>query len=98
MPVTRKLVPWHHFNVDLWSTERNYKEVMDIGNRFPDKLIDLRPYMIELPFCVLSTDKLTKVLDLFRHFHLRALPVNDPKTNLPVAVLTRQDLFAFCSV
>jgi dTDP-4-dehydrorhamnose 3,5-epimerase len=35
------------------------------------------------------SDKLPKVLDLFRHFHLRALPVLDPSKGLPVAVLTR---------
>ena len=45
--------------------------------------------MIEEPFTVYTTDKLPKVLDLFRHFHLRALPVLDPNSGLPVAVLTR---------
>ena len=38
---------------------------------------------------IVENDKLPKVLDLFRHFHLRALPVLDPSKGLPVAVLTR---------
>lgn len=54
--------------------------------------------MIEEPYIVHTTDKLPKVLDLFRHFHLRALPVLDPNDGLPVAVLTRQDLFAYMAL
>jgi len=45
--------------------------------------------MIEELFTCNTTDKLPKVLNLFRHFHLRALPVIDPNNGLPVAVLTR---------
>jgi CBS domain-containing protein len=51
--------------------------------------------MIEDPMIITTTDKLPKVLEMFRHFHLRALPVIDPNNGLPVAVLTRQDLFAY---
>lgn len=51
--------------------------------------------MIEEPWTINMTDKLPKVLDLFRHFHIRALPVIDPNTGLPVAVITRQDLFSY---
>ena len=47
---------------------------------------------------VLTTDKLPKCLELFRHMHLRALPVNDPNTGMPVAILTRQDLFSYMSL
>lgn len=61
----------------------------DIAETFPEKLIDLRPYMIEYPYVVLTTDKLPKVLEMFRHMHLRALPVNDPHSGRPVAVMTR---------
>lgn len=45
--------------------------------------------MIEEPFTVKVSDKLPKVLEIFRNFHLRALPVIDPNNGLPVAVLTR---------
>jgi len=64
-------------------------EVADIMSRFPQKMIDLRPYMISTPHVILTTDKLPKVLEMFRNFHLRALPVLSPATGLPVAVLTR---------
>ena len=65
---------------------------------YGQKFVDLRPYFIELPYCILTTDKLTKCLELFRHMHLRALPVNDPNTGMPVAVLTRQDIFSYMSL
>jgi CBS domain-containing protein len=72
--------------------------VEDIAEMFKEKQIDLRPYMIEEPFTVSTTDRLMKVLDMMRHFHLRALPVVDPTDGTPVAVITRADLFAFMSV
>lgn len=70
----------------------------DICEDFRNELIDLRPYMIEEPFTCSATDKLPKVLDLFRSFHLRALPVIDPHNGLPVAVITRQDLFTYMAL
>ena len=54
--------------------------------------------MIEEPYVVQTTDKLPKCLDLFRHMHLRALPVVDPNSGVTVAVLTRQDIFAYMSL
>lgn len=98
LPLTKKLLGWDKFNIDLWSTQRKITEVKDICERFGHKLIDLRPYLNEEPYIVHTTDKLPKVLDLFRHFHLRALPVLDPNDGLPVAVLTRQDVFAYCAL
>jgi len=98
MPITRSVLPWHFFNVDLWSNERTFSEVEDIANENMSKLIDLRPYMIEQPFKINCYDRLPKVLDYFRHFHLRALPVIDPNDGKPVAILTRQDIFAYMSL
>ena len=97
-PRSQNLLHWHKFCSDFYSTERKFSEVADITNAFGHKLIDLRPYMIEYPYVVLTTDKLPKCLELFRHMHLRALPVNDPNTGRPVAMLTRQDIFAYMSL
>ena len=74
------------------------QELADIAAQFGHKFIDLRPYIIEQPYVVLTTDKLPKILELFRHMHLRALPVNDPNTGSPVGMLTRQDIFAYMSL
>ena len=54
--------------------------------------------MIEEPYTVTTTDRLMKVLDMMRHFHLRALPVVDPNDGTPVAMITRGDLFAYMSL
>jgi hypothetical protein len=89
MPMTKNPMDWRAFNTDLWSTDRDYEEVADICAMNRNKLVDLRPYLIEEPFFVTTMDKLPKVLDLFRSFHLRALPVIDPNNGMPVAVLTR---------
>ena len=98
MPLTTKVLEWEHFNVDLWSSQRNLIEVADICAKFSHKLVDLRPYLIEEPPLIHITDKLPKVLDMFRYFHLRALPVIDPNDGSPVAVLTRADLFSYMNV
>jgi hypothetical protein len=47
MPITRSVLQWHYFNVDLWSSQRTFSEVEEIANGNMQKLIDLRPYMIE---------------------------------------------------
>ena len=43
-----------------------------------EKMIDLRPYMVETPFSVVTSDKLSKVANLFRHMQLKMLPVVAP--------------------
>ncbi len=62
------------------------------------RIIDLRPYMIEEPYVVYMTDTLSKALEMFRHLHLRALPVIDPKNGTPVAVLTRHNIFQYIAL
>lgn len=98
LPLTTNILAWHHFNVDMWSSQRTFDEVAEISSRFSDKLIDLRPYMVEEPYVIHITDKLPKILHMFRHFHLRALPVLDPNDGSPVAMLTRADLFAYMAL
>jgi CBS domain-containing protein len=82
----------------MYSTDRTAKEVEDILGNNLERLVDLRPYMIEEPYIVYSTDKLNKCLELFRNMHLRALPVIDPNTGSCVYVLTRSDLFSYMSL
>ena len=51
--------------------------------------------MIETPFIVLSTDKLQKILDIFRFMQLRAIGVTDPETGALQGIITRQNIFAY---
>ena len=97
-PESKNKLHWHYFCSDFYSKDRQFKEVADICQTFAHRYIDLRPYFIEYPYAVMTTEKLPKCLELFRHMHLRALPVNDPNTGRPVACLTRADLFSFMSL
>jgi CBS domain-containing protein len=98
VPETERRLDWWLFNSDMYSTDRNEKEVEEIMGNNLERLVDLRPYMIEEPYIVYSTDKLNKCLELFRTMHLRALPVIDPNNGSCVYVLTRSDLFAYMSL
>lgn len=98
IPDTTKILDWWLFNSDMYSNDRHYSEVEGIMQSNLEKLVDLRPYMIEEPYIVYTTDKLHKCLELFRNMHLRALPVIDPNDGSCVFVLTRQDLFAYMSL
>ena len=51
--------------------------------------------MIETPFVCNMTDKLQKVLDLFRHMQLRHLPVLNPVDGCLEGIITRHDLFPY---
>ena len=97
-PLHDKVLHWSYFCPDMYSTDRKFKEVEDIVQQYYYKTIDLRPYFIQQPYVVFSTDKLPKCLELFRHMHLRALPVIDPNTGVPIGILTRQDIFAYMAL
>lgn len=98
IPITNELLDWRFFNSDYYSHDREYKEVEQICVENLDKMIDLRPYYIETPFLAQSTDRLQKVLDVFRHMHLRSLPVTNPGTGELEGIITRQDIFAYMSL
>lgn len=98
IPITNELLDWRCFNVDYYSHDREYKEVEEICAENLDKMIDLRPYYIETPFLAQSTDRLQKVLDVFRHMHLRTLPVTNPGTGELEGIITRRDIFAYMSL
>ena len=98
IPETTEQLPWYYFNTDFYSNDREYSEVEDICNNNADKMIDVRPYMIETPFLAQSTDRLQKIIDVFRHMHLRMLAVTNPGTGALEGIITRQDIFAFMSL
>ena len=98
VPLTNDPLPYTYFNTDFYSNDRSYEEVVDILHNNLDKMIDVRPYMIETPFLAQSTDRLQKILDVFRHMHLRTLPVTNPGSGALEGIITRQDIFAYMSL
>lgn len=98
VPQQQEVLDWTYFNTDFWSTDRSYDEVEDICENNRERRIDLRPYMIETPFQAQTTDKMQKLLDIFRHMHLRHLLVTNPANGELEGIITRQDLFAYMSL
>ena len=87
--MTNDEVEWWHFNSDFYSNDRTYDEVEDICEANSDKMVDVRPYMIETPFLAQSTDRLQKILDVFRHMELRVLAVTNPANGALEGIITR---------
>jgi predicted transcriptional regulator len=98
LPPSFEILPWQFFNSDFKSHDRAYSEVEKIADLYPDQRIDLRPYMIQSPFMCMTTDKLQKVLDIFRYMQLRQICVINPIDGSLQGVISREDLFAFMSL
>ena len=73
----------------------NIKKIMDENE---GQHIDLRPYMIVHPFTIAPHDDLERANELFRHHHLRHLPVVNPGNGQLVGIVTRKDLFKYMSL
>lgn len=91
-----QIVSWRRFNYNIYSEEADPKEVLEtVCDSYEDEKLDLRPYMWELPYIAYVHDDLDKCLELFRHHHLRHLPIVNPSDGSLVGIVTRKDLFAY---
>lgn len=66
LPLSEVIVDWKHFNCDMISSDKNWTTVEELAMKNTTERLDLRPYMIENPVICFTTDKFTKVLDIFR--------------------------------
>ena len=90
------ILPWQAFTRDFWSMDKVFlPQDMQACDTYADRLIDLRPYMIENPYTVFTTDKLEKCVSIFRKMHLRHLVVIHQSTGALQGIITRKDLFKF---
>jgi len=100
-------VTWRDFTEKLHKDEFNPINGQDLGpgGYYTDevhfaceenynKVVDLRSFMLDTPYVALSTDKLQKVVDLFRQMHLRQLPVITASNGRLAGIITRKDLFS----
>ena len=89
-------MPWQFFTRDLESHDLPVdiivRTFMDVNQ---EARFDFRPYMIENPITLISTDPLAKCSDLFRKIHVRHMIVLDPMTGKFVGIITRGDLFTY---
>lgn len=92
-------VEWQAFNYNIYSDEADPKEVLEkVCDEYDAEKLDLRPYIWEHPMTAYVNDPLHKVLELFRHHHLRHCCIMNPKDGALVGVITRKDLFAYMSL
>ena len=86
---------WTHFNSDMTASDLSYESITEIANSNKTKRIDLRHYMIESPYVCFTTDKVQKILDIFRFMQLRQMCVINPVDGKLKGVISREDLFAY---
>ena len=101
MPHTKNedVVPWFHFNSDIYSSEYKGVSVLDeVVNVYPDEKIDLRPYILENPITVTIYTKFQRLVDFFRNENMRHLLVRFPHNGHLAGIITRQDIFAYMAL
>lgn len=86
---------WQDFNCDLKSTTFDIREQEDIAKAYPDRIIDMRHFMIENPRLVTANTSMWECIRIFHLNSLRHLPVTDPETGKLVGIMTRENIFSF---
>jgi hypothetical protein len=90
------LASWRAFTQGFLGTDLKMSDdVKDICQNHEDKMVDLRPYMIENVYRCTRFDYLPIILQIFQHHHLRHLVVVNPINNRIEGVITRQDIFMY---
>ena len=83
-------INWRKFTRDFESLDLKMDaQVEAMCEQAPDKLIDLRPYMIETAEHCQRFDFFPQVVSRFRHLHLRHLVVVNPQNNRLEGIITR---------
>lgn len=94
-----QILDWRLFNENMYSVEPKVDDhIKEIMEEHHAEHIDLRPYMIVHPFTIAPHDDLDRANELFRHHHLRHLPVVNPGNGQLVGIVTRKDLFKYMSL
>mmetsp|Transcript_9808 Transcript_9808/g.14870 ORF Transcript_9808/g.14870 Transcript_9808/m.14870 type:complete len:126 (-) Transcript_9808:29-406(-) len=88
-----EILSWRYFTRDFLAKDLPTELVVGTLDTYSEELVDLRPYMIENPYTVFTTDQLGKCTDVFRKMHLRHLIVVHPGDCSLRGVITRKDLF-----
>jgi len=88
------VVPWRAFCRDFWSRDLAVTpEIKAVCQYYENYMIDFRPYLIESPVTVFTTDSLHNCVQLTRNMYLRHLVVINPLDGSLQGIITRQDMF-----
>ena len=89
-----KILNWKYFCRDIESKDLQFDEELEqVLLNHMDEEIDFRPYMVDNPFKVSTTDYLTKIVDIFRKMSMRHLIVVDQNTGQLAGIITRKNIF-----
>jgi len=89
-------MPWKNFCRDFWSKDLKVtREMKAVCEYYENYLVDFRPYLIESPITVFTTDSLKNCVELMRNMYLRHIIVISPVDGTLQGIITRQDLFAW---
>lgn len=86
---TKIKLTWEDFNANYDSNCPSIEELTEIFKFYPEKVIDLNPYMWRKPYRVFLKDSIDMVNSLFRHMDLRSLPVLAEKDHTLMGIITR---------
>ena len=89
LPISEVILDWRHFNQDMYSSDLSCDQIRDIAELNLSQRVDLRPYMIENPQVCFTTDKLPKVLNMFRFNNMRQICVLGPTSGRLLGVIGR---------
>ena len=92
------ILDWRKFNTDLYTKDMKWESIEEIAHKNKNKRIDLRHYMIDSPYVCFTTDKVQKILDIFRFMQLRQMCVINPVNGKLMGVISREDLFAYMNL
>lgn len=87
---THLVLPWQRFCRDFWSKDLEVtRELKALGEYYENYLIDFRPYLIESPVTVFTTDPLRNCVELMRNIYLRHIIVISPVDGSLQGIITR---------
>ena len=91
-PATPKplVVPWQRFCRDFWSKDLKLtRELKAVCEYYENYMIDFRPYLIESPVTVFTTDPIRNCVELMRNMYLRHIIVISPVDGSLQGIITR---------
>lgn len=90
------ILAWPLFVRDFHSRDKELtQESREVCEQYLDHMVDFRPYLINNPIQVFTTDRIGKCLRIFRYMQCRTVLVMHPKDAKLKGVITRQDVFKY---
>lgn len=84
------IIPWQRFCRDFQSKDLKVtRELKAVCGYYQNYMVDFRPYLIESPVTVFTTDPLRNCVELMRNMYLRHIIVISPVDGSLQGIITR---------